>query len=106
LAGNSLHLIQEVLELLVIGLTKGLHTQGEDVIFVLPKSNPKMKADFVKLISANIKKISIDSPLKGYMDSNSYQEVISIKKEKKENQEFMEEIFSKKFKDMQKKQGL
>lgn len=58
------------------GLTKGLHSQGARVTFVLPVSNPDMKAEFVKLVSADvskgIKKIGISSPIRGYMTSEEY----------------------------------
>ena len=66
------------------GLTKGLKNHNQDVTFVLPKSNPDMKADFVNLISADVtknltrgsvkgmKRIEIDSPIQGYMTSEEY----------------------------------
>ncbi len=58
------------------GLTKGLNHHGAKVTFVLPVSQPTMKADFVKLVSAdiseNMEKIGINSPIKGYMTSEEY----------------------------------
>ncbi|MBD3355165.1 glycosyltransferase [Candidatus Woesearchaeota archaeon] len=58
------------------GLTKGLNHHGAKVTFVLPVSQPSMKSDFVKLISADvsrgIEKIGINSPIKGYMTSKEY----------------------------------
>jgi glycosyltransferase involved in cell wall biosynthesis len=58
------------------GLTKGMHNQGANVTFVLPVANPSMKADFVKLVSADIskemKKIGINSIMQGYMTSEEY----------------------------------
>lgn len=56
------------------GLTKGLSNQGMNVTFVLPKANPSMKADFVKLVSADIQTIQINSPLIGYMTTSSYKQ--------------------------------
>ena len=38
------------------GLTKGLNNQGARVTFVLPVSNPAMKPEFVKLVSADVSK--------------------------------------------------
>jgi len=58
------------------GLTKGLHNVGARVTFVLPRAHPNMKADFVKLISADCEIISINSPLVGYMTSEEYNQTI------------------------------
>jgi glycogen synthase len=57
------------------GLTKGLNHQGVEVAFVLPKADSSLKADFVKIVSADIKKIEIDSILQGYMTQESYRQV-------------------------------
>jgi len=58
------------------GLTRGLHKKGTEVVFVLPHADPSIKADFVKImpadISKGIQKIGINSLIKGYMDSRSY----------------------------------
>ncbi|MBR9691197.1 glycosyltransferase family 4 protein [Candidatus Woesearchaeota archaeon] len=58
------------------GLTRGLHNQGADVTFVLPVANPSMKADFVRLVSAEVskgmKKIGVNSIIQGYMTSEEY----------------------------------
>jgi len=54
------------------GLTRGLYNQGVDVSFVLPKANKSMKADFVKIVSADLKRIEVNSMLKGYMTNETY----------------------------------
>lgn len=58
------------------GLTKGLNKKGTEVIFVLPHADPLIKSDFVKIMSADVskglKKIGINSLIKGYMDSKEY----------------------------------
>ena len=60
------------------GLTRGLSNNNQEVAFVLPKADPSMKADFVKLVSADItkgfKKIGINSLIQGYMTSEEYSE--------------------------------
>jgi len=60
------------------GLTKGLKNQNVDVTFVLPKSFPNMKADFVKLVPASGHGVSIaiNSPIIGYMTSEEFDEKI------------------------------
>lgn len=58
------------------GLTKGLSNHGAKVTFVLPKHYPRMKSDFVKLISADIKVIGVNSLLMGYMDCDGYNKTI------------------------------
>ena len=60
------------------GLTKGLYNRGTDVTFVLPKANQSMKADFVKLISADLKSIQVNSLLKGYMTTESYKKELLV----------------------------
>ncbi|MEE9525184.1 MAG: glycosyltransferase family 4 protein [Candidatus Woesearchaeota archaeon] len=74
------------------GLTKGLKNQGAGVTFVLPVSNPEMKAEFVKLVSADVrkgmKKIGINSMIRGYMTSEEYSKEYSqavLKYGKKKN---------------------
>jgi len=63
------------------GLTKGLNKHGKDVIFVLPKAYPKMKSNFVKLVSADVskhmKKIEVNSIIKGYMSEHEYKDEYS-----------------------------
>lgn len=61
------------------GLTKGLNNHGTKVTFVLPKQYPRMKSDFVKLISADIRVIGINSLLVGYMNYENYNERIQQK---------------------------
>ncbi|MBW2969797.1 glycosyltransferase family 4 protein [Candidatus Woesearchaeota archaeon] len=61
------------------GLTKALSKQNVEVTFVMPVTPEGAKAKFVKLIGAsniakNVKIKTIDSPLKAYMTSASYEE--------------------------------
>jgi len=58
------------------GLTKGLYNVGTRVTFVLPKSHPNMKADFVKLVSADCEVVEVNSLLKGYMTSEEYKQTV------------------------------
>lgn len=60
------------------GLTKGMHHKGAKVTFVLPKANSSMKAEFVKIISADLKTIEVNSLLKGYMTEQSYKHELVI----------------------------
>lgn len=60
------------------GLTNGLNKMKAQVTFVLPKAFPNLKADFVKLISADIPDLEItgiNSPLAGYITSSKYSEL-------------------------------
>jgi len=61
------------------GLTKGLSSEGIKVTFVLPSLNQNIESDFVKLIGANIRFRSIDSPLSGYMTTASYKQTVTKK---------------------------
>ena len=54
------------------GLTKGLSNEGVDVTFVVPTLKENVQAEYVKLVGANIKVVSIDSPIVGYMTSQGY----------------------------------
>ncbi|MBS1266962.1 MAG: D-inositol-3-phosphate glycosyltransferase [Candidatus Woesearchaeota archaeon] len=54
------------------GLTKGLAKEGVNVTFVLPSLKKNAKAEFVKLVGANVKMKKVNSPLKGYMNSETY----------------------------------
>jgi len=67
------------------GLTKGLKHHKTNVTFVLPKSYPSMKADFVKLVSADCEVIAINSTLKGYMTSEEYNKNVLIQKNNSKN---------------------
>jgi len=64
------------------GLVKGLNTQGAQVAFVLPKISD-INVDIVKLISADIEVIGINSPMKGYMTSEEYRQEIIYGKDSK-----------------------
>jgi len=67
------------------GLTKGLKNKGTDVTFVLPKSFPDMKAEFVKLVPAAGPGITvaINSPIIAYMTQEEYNErILNWKKSK------------------------
>jgi len=58
------------------GLTKALSSEGVDVTFILPTRLDKdIHADFVRLIGANIRFRTIDSPLSGYMTTASYRQM-------------------------------
>jgi glycogen(starch) synthase len=59
------------------GLTKGLSSEGVQVTFVLPTLHKNLETDFVKLIGANIKFKTIDSPLSGYMTTASYKQDVT-----------------------------
>jgi glycosyltransferase involved in cell wall biosynthesis len=63
------------------GLTKGLHKQGAEIIFVLPSADTSLKAEFVRIVSAeqsrHMKRILIKSIIKGYMSSGEYQKEYS-----------------------------
>jgi glycosyltransferase involved in cell wall biosynthesis len=58
------------------GLTKGLHKHGIDVTFVLPSADISLKADFVRIVSAenskHVRKIAIKSIITGYMSQQEY----------------------------------
>ncbi len=58
------------------GLTKGLSKEGIKVTFVLPSLNQNIESEHVKLIGANIKFRSVDSPLSGYMTTASYKKTV------------------------------
>ncbi|MBW2978156.1 glycosyltransferase family 4 protein [Candidatus Woesearchaeota archaeon] len=78
------------------GLTKGLNNQDIDVTFVLPKSFPDMKADFVKLVPASGPgvTIAINSPIIGYMTSEEFDEkILSWKKSKKSSSIYGKNLF-------------
>jgi len=79
------------------GLTKGLNNQNIDVTFVLPKSFPNMKANFVKLVSASGPgiKIAINSPIIAYMSSEEYDEkILSWKKSKHSSSIYGKNLFA------------
>ncbi len=57
------------------GLTKGLHNNGVEVNFVMPRIPTSIKGKYVNLVSAtpsNVSVIKIDSPLQGYMTQEEY----------------------------------
>ena len=65
------------------GLTKGLHKHDVQVTFVLPKADPSLKAEFVKIVPSEFvhlgKVIKIKSLVTGYMDSKEYENEYSKK---------------------------
>lgn len=54
------------------GLTRGLNNWGVKVTFVLPRIEEEIAHNFVNVISADIKLISVNSLLKAYMTSHDY----------------------------------
>lgn len=78
------------------GLTKGLSSEGVNVTFVLPSLHKNIESDFVKLIGANIKFKTIDSPLSGYMTTASYRQTVAKNAPTKMSmygQDLMDEVY-------------
>lgn len=61
------------------GLTKGLSSEGIKVTFVLPSLHQNIESEHLKLIGANIRFRSIDSPLSGYMTTTTYKKTLTKK---------------------------
>ncbi|MBN1157324.1 glycosyltransferase family 4 protein [Candidatus Woesearchaeota archaeon] len=70
------------------GLTHGLNNKGVEVTFVIPKGGSDLKADHVKLISAdslsNIRVATVNSILTPYISSEEYSEKLILLKSKKD----------------------
>jgi glycosyltransferase involved in cell wall biosynthesis len=78
------------------GLTKGLNNQKVKVIFVLPRSFPKMRSDFVELVPADSHglRFAVNSPITGYMTSEEYNEkILSFGKSKKSTSIYGKNLF-------------
>ncbi len=92
------------------GLTKGLSSEGVKVTFVLPSLQENIDSEFVRLIGANIRFKTIDSPLSGYMTTASYRQTVTEKAPVKQalyGRDLMEEVgrFSERVKHIAKKES-